>query len=127
VLAVEPVTAACVTASLAAGHPVTVETSAPTCMTGLNCGTVSAIAWPVIRRRLDAAIGVTDDETGWARGILRENGVPVGPCGAASAAGVQAALDIPGGVETLGLDGDARVVLLSTEGAGEGKDTAWTR
>ncbi len=127
VLAVEPVTAACVTASLATGHPVTVETSAPTCMAGLNCGTVSAIAWPVIRRRLDAAIGVTDDETGWAMGILRENGVPVGPCGAASAAGVQAALDIPGGVETLGLDGDARVVLLSTEGAGEGKDTAWTR
>ncbi len=127
VLAVEPVTAACVTASLAGGHPVTVETSAPTCMAGLNCGTVSRIAWPVIRRRLDAAIGVTDDETGWAMGILRANGVPVGPCGAASAAGVQAALDIPGGAATLGLDENASVVLLSTEGAGEGQETVWTR
>ena len=61
VLAVEPVTAACVTASLAAGKPISVDTSRPTSMAGLNCGTVSTIAWPAIRDTLDAGVVVTDD------------------------------------------------------------------
>ena len=56
VLAVEPVTAACVTRSLAAGDTITVDSSAPTIMAGLNCGTVSDNAWPVIRGGLDAAV-----------------------------------------------------------------------
>ena len=34
--------------SLRAGRPVTVDTAGPTIMAGLNCGTVSGIAWPVI-------------------------------------------------------------------------------
>ncbi len=117
VLSVEPVTAACVTASLAAGKPVTVDTSAFTTMAGLNCGTVSTLAWPLILERLDAAIGVTDDESARAAAILRHAGVDSGPCGAASAAGVEAARSTPGGIEALGLDASTRVVLLSTEGA----------
>ncbi len=63
VLAIEPITAACVAASLAAGRPVSVKTSAPTIMAGLNCGTVSTIAWPAIRDGLDAGVAVTDDQT----------------------------------------------------------------
>lgn len=117
VLAVEPVTAACVTASLAAGRPVTVDTSAFTTIAGLNCGTVSTLAWPLIRERLDAGIGVTEGESAWAAAILRNAGVDSGPCGAASAAGVEAARGMPGGIEALGLDASARLVLLSTEGA----------
>src|SRR5215471_16946077 len=48
VLLAEPDTAACVLASLTADRPVTVPTAA-TVMAGLNCGTVSASAWPVLR------------------------------------------------------------------------------
>ncbi|WP_053226319.1 pyridoxal-phosphate dependent enzyme [Solirubrobacter soli] len=105
VLAVEPVTAACVTASLAAGAPVSVDTSAPTIMAGLNCGTVSSIAWPAVRDGLDAAIGVTDDETRAAMRELHATGLAAGPCGAAALAGFDAA-----GLEA------ATVVLVSTEG-----------
>ena len=106
VLAVEPVTAACVTASLAAGEPVSVDTSAPTIMAGLNCGTVSSLAWPAIRSGLDAAIGVTDEEVRAAMSQMHAAGVQAGPCGAAALAGFHAAP----------LDVAANVVLVSTEG-----------
>lgn len=126
VLAVEPIGAACVTASLGAGRPIVVDTTAPTTMAGLNCGTVSRLAWPWIASRLDAAVGVADDESCWAAGVLHDAGVSAGPCGAAAAAGVEAVLRLPGGRAALGLgdsaDGSgrgARVVLLSTEGAGD--------
>jgi diaminopropionate ammonia-lyase len=58
VISVEPVTAACIAASLESGHPVTVDTGV-TVMAGLNCGTPSSLAWPYIERGLDAAVAVT--------------------------------------------------------------------
>ena len=61
VLSVEPDTAACVLASLTADRPVTVSTAA-TVMAGLNCGTISSSAWPVLRAGCDAAVAVSDDE-----------------------------------------------------------------
>ena len=109
VLAVEPSTAACVTASLAAGAPISVDTSTPTIMAGLNCGTVSILAWPAVRAGLDAAVGVTDDETNAALATLSAAGLHAGPCGAAALAGLQAA--------PLTLRRTDDVVLVSTEGA----------
>jgi diaminopropionate ammonia-lyase len=100
------VTAACVTASLGAGQPVSVDTSAPTIMAGLNCGTVSSLAWPAIRSGLDAAIGVTDEEVRAAMAQMHAAGVQAGPCGAAALAGFHAAP----------LDVSTNVVLVSTEG-----------
>lgn len=142
ILAVEPVTAACVTASLAAGRPVTVDTSRPTTMAGLNCGTVSATAWPLIRDGLDAAIGVDDDESACAMGYLaalpasgdrrdgRRDGDGVGPrlavgaCGAAAPAGVEALRSIDGAWSALGLDATAHIVLISTDGPAHADGTA---
>lgn len=107
VVSVEPVGAACVQASVAAGRPVSVATGRTT-MAGLNCGTVSSLAWPSIRRGLDAAATVTDDEVASAARDLAANGVPVGPCGAAPLAAVQtlAATRRPA----------ATLVLIATEG-----------
>ncbi len=117
VLAVEPVTAACVTASLAAGRPVRVDTSEPTIMAGLNCGTVSSIAWPVIRDGLDAGVAVTDDQALAAVHRLNELGVPAGPCGGASLAGVREALRDANHRAALTITADSVLVLISTEGA----------
>jgi diaminopropionate ammonia-lyase len=108
VLAVEPATAACVTASLAAGTPVSVDADAPTIMAGLNCGTVSSLAWPTVRAALTAGVGVTDDEAAAALTTLEEAGLHVGPCGAAALAGLAAA--------PLALERSTDVVLVSTEG-----------
>lgn len=123
VIAVEPDTAACVTASLRAGEPVSVDTSQPTVMAGLNCGTVSSLAWPVLESGLDAAVTVTDTEALAAMDELHGRGIDVGPCGAASLAGLRVALTDLGGTgaagagSALGLDGDSHIVLLSTESA----------
>jgi diaminopropionate ammonia-lyase len=110
VLAVEPVTAACVTESLAGGRPTTVDTSFPTIMAGLNCGTVSTIAWPVIRNGLDAAIAVTDPEVRAAQALLQSHDVCTGPCGAAGQAAVQVSTSLPS---------TRSVVLVNTEGSGD--------
>ncbi|WP_327632854.1 pyridoxal-phosphate dependent enzyme [Kribbella sp. NBC_00482] len=108
VLAVEPVTAACVTNSLTAGRPVTVDTSAPTIMAGLNCGTVSFTAWPTIQSGLDAAVAVTDDETRAAQALLHTYDIPAGPCGAAALAALQVTGPRPGAVVLINTEGDAQ-------------------
>lgn len=115
VLSVEPDTAACVLASLVVGEPVTVPTGS-TVMAGLNCGTVSTSAWPVLRDGCDAAIAVTDEQTRRAVVDLGMFGVSSGPSGAATLAGVRAALTDPARRATLDLPSGAVVVLLSTEG-----------
>jgi diaminopropionate ammonia-lyase len=114
-LAVEPVSAACVLASLAAGERISVDTSIPTIMAGLNCGSVSTIAWPDIRHGLDAGVGVTDEQAREAMERLGELGVNAGPCGAASLAGVRVALADADRRAALGVAGNSVVVLLSTE------------
>jgi diaminopropionate ammonia-lyase len=114
-MSVEPDTAACLLASLLARRPTEVPT-ASTVMAGLNCGIVSASAWPVLRDGLDAAVAVGDDEAMQAADDLRALGVDSGPCGAATLAGVRTVLLDPGRRAALDLRDDAVVVLLSTEG-----------
>ena len=115
VLSVEPDTAACVLASLVEGEPVTVPTGA-TVMAGLNCGTVSSSAWPVLRDGCDAAVEVSDEEARRAVADLGMLGLSSGPSGAATLAGVRLALADPARRAALDLHPDAVVVLLSTEG-----------
>lgn len=121
VVSVEPVDAACVLASVAAGHPVTVETGR-TRMAGLNCGTVSSLAWPHIRHGLDASIAVTDQQAADAARDLATLGVPAGPCGAAPLAAVRTlrgnATTIPDDVAkaSLRLHAGTTIVLIVTEG-----------
>ena len=59
-LGVEPASASCVTTSLLAGELVTVPTG-KTAMAGLNCGTPSTLAWPVLRSGLDYSVTVDDE------------------------------------------------------------------
>ncbi|MFJ2475416.1 diaminopropionate ammonia-lyase [Streptomyces sp. NPDC087659] len=117
-LTVEADGAACVLASLAAGRPVTVETGR-TALAGLNCGTVSSLAWPVLRDGLDAAVAVGDADAARAARDLAAHGVSAGPCGAASLAGARAALGGVGAPDrraALGVGPGTAVVLLCTEG-----------
>jgi diaminopropionate ammonia-lyase len=116
-LAVEPDAAACLLASLRAGTPVPVPTAA-TIMAGLNCGTVSAAAWPYLSAGLDAAVAVSDAAAGRAVADLAAAGICAGPSGAASLAGARAVLTGPGSAArrtALAMGPDPVVVLLSTE------------
>jgi diaminopropionate ammonia-lyase len=121
VLAVEPETAAGVLASLHAAALRSVPT-AGTVMAGLNCGTPSSLAWPVLAGGLDAAIAVPDHLAIEAGADLGRLGVRSGPSGAASLAGVRAALTGPESEARragLGVTASSVVLLLSTEGTGE--------
>jgi diaminopropionate ammonia-lyase len=111
ILSVEPTTAACLLASLLQRRSVTVPTGS-TVMAGLNCGTVSSGAWPILRDGCDAAVAVEDAAALRAVEDLGQFGLSSGPSGAAALAGVRAAAG------ELELGGDAVVVLLSTEGRG---------
>jgi diaminopropionate ammonia-lyase len=122
VLAVEPATAACLLASLAAGELRSIGTAA-TIMTGLNCGTASSLCWPVAAAGLDAAVAVTDAMAAQAAADLAAAGISSGPSGAAALAGVRAALAGPGAAARraqLAAGPESAVVLLSTERAPSG-------
>ena len=94
VVAVEPVTAACVLQSLSAGRPVTVTTTG-TSMAGMDCATPSAVAWPTLRDGLAGAVTVTDAEVHEAMRELAGRGLVIGDCGAATLARAARCCDRP--------------------------------
>ena len=119
VVSVEPDSAACMGPSLTAGRPVSVETG-QTIMSGLNCGTPSSLAWPLISNGLDAAVTVSESASIEAAHRLADLGIAAGPCGAASLAGVRESLTGDDRVSRrrhLGVDSDSVIVLTITEGA----------
>ncbi len=119
-LGVEPGSANCVMQSIRSGELVTVPGPHTSVMVGLNCGTPSEIAWPLVSRGLDAVVAIDD---GWARQAMRElaaAGVVSGETGAASLAGLSAVCNgVDGGRlrEQIGLGATSSVLVLSTEGA----------
>ena len=64
---------------------------------------------------VDAAVSVSEAAAAAAVADLGVLGVDAGPCGAATLAGVRAALSDPARRESLALPEDPTVILLSTE------------
>ncbi|KAI1505051.1 tryptophan synthase beta subunit-like PLP-dependent enzyme [Biscogniauxia marginata] len=114
VMTVEPDTAACLYKSLRQGEPVTERTS-PTIMAGLDCGTVSSIAWPLLREGVDASLSISDHEAYTASVYLRGFGISAGPCGAAPLAALRRLSESD--KTALGLTSDSSILLLCTEGS----------
>jgi diaminopropionate ammonia-lyase len=116
VLTVEPQTAGSLHESLKAGKLLSISTSS-TIMTGLECGTISTAAWPVLKEGVDVSVTVSDWEVHEAVLELEGEGIKAGPCGAAALAGLRflASRDR----SLLGLDKGAVVVLICTEGSRE--------
>ncbi|RHZ52995.1 putative diaminopropionate ammonia-lyase [Aspergillus thermomutatus] len=114
VVAVEPDSGPCLISSLHAGTMVTVKSS-ETIMNGMNCGTVSATAWPDLQRVIDAAVTVSSYESHCAVQYLASHSVHAGPCGGASLAAIRR-LKASGQAASL-LQRDSVVVLLCTEGS----------
>ena len=115
---VEPVTAACLTATLAAGTPTSVPTPGTT-MAGLDCAEVSATAWPTLRDGVHGTVTVTDEEVAEAVRELRAAGLAIGESGAAPLAALRALVGDPECDDlrsVVGLGAGSRVVLIATEG-----------
>ena len=119
VIAVEPETAACVSASLAAGEPAIVPTPG-TRMAGMDCAEVSPAAWPSLRDGLTGTIAVSDDESVAAMRELAALGHAIGDCGAAPLAALRALMTEEEGAALRAAAGLAepgsRVLLVATEG-----------
>lgn len=116
-IGVEPTAADCLWRSLEAGEPVTVPGPHRSMMAGMNCGTLSMVAWPVMRDRFDWCVAIDDAPAADAMRLLADAGVVAGETGAAS---VGALLDVAAGgdgLSPLGLGPDATVVCICTEGA----------
>ncbi|KAL9108848.1 MAG: hypothetical protein Q9227_006379 [Pyrenula ochraceoflavens] len=113
VMTVEPETAACLWESLKAGKSISLKTSA-TVMTGMDCGTVSYNAWPVLLAGVDGSLIISDLEADKAVQYLDSMGVSSGPCGSSGVAALRKlAAEYSADVA---LNGDSVVVLLNTEG-----------
>ncbi len=123
VVCVESVGADCCLASARAGRRVSLP-AAETIMAGLNCGTPSLLAWPILAAGADLFLAVPD---GYAREAMRayfnpKKGDPrvvSGESGAAGLAALFALLRAPELNEPrgfLGLGADSRILLVNTEG-----------
>ncbi|MGH9113088.1 MAG: pyridoxal-phosphate dependent enzyme, partial [Acidimicrobiales bacterium] len=111
---VEPGSAACVAAAVAAGRVVEVPGPHRSIMAGLNCGLASLLALPTVTAGFAAFVAVDDDRCRAAIRVLAEAGLDVGETGAAALAGLMALLDdhhaeLPVGPGTT-------VLVIATEG-----------
>jgi diaminopropionate ammonia-lyase len=112
IIVVEPLSAACGLRSAEAGRAVEVAGPHDSIMAGLNCGTVSIVAWPSVSMGTDAFVAIDDDAAERAMRDLAALGVIAGETGAAALAGLRTAIE-------LGLPNVAgrRALVLCTEGA----------
>lgn len=116
-IGVEPTEAACVQAALAAGHVVTIESEFRTSMAGLNCGTASKVAYPMLSAGLDWTVAMGDEWAEQAMRVYAGAGLEVGETGASTLGCVLALIDrYPEKRRLLGLDSEAVLLLLVTEG-----------
>lgn len=116
VLAVEPDTAACLKTSLEHGEMMKVPTE-DSIMCGMNCGTLSTSAWPLLSSGVDGAITIRDFDSHRAVEELEELGIKAGPCGAATLAALKRICESE--KDELGLSDESIVVLYCTEGSRE--------
>ena len=113
VIGVEPDVAACLWKSLKAGRPTAIKTFR-TIMTGLDCGTVSTTAWPILSKGLRASLTVSDFEAHSASIYLNSQGLSGGPCGASTLAALRRLSEHD--KAHLGINSDSIIVLPCTEG-----------
>lgn len=124
-ITVEPTAAPSLLASLHNQYITSLKETDFTIMEGMNCGTTSDLAWPILRGGVDIATVVTDKEAHEAVLALEDNKtiangagdqkgrILAGPCGAAPLAALKKLL-AEGSLT--GLTKEDVVVLFSTEG-----------
>jgi diaminopropionate ammonia-lyase len=126
-ISVEPIEAACMLESISSknGRLTTSHGSFNTIMAGLNCGTPSLLAWPIIREGIDLFLAISDN---YAINGMRQYYYPLGDdphivsgeSGAAGLAALTALMtddNLQEAKEKLGLNSKSRILLFNTEGA----------
>jgi len=121
VVIVEPRQADCLYQSAVQGRAARATGSVDSVMAGLACGETSPLAWRFLGPGADFFMTIEDDAAVHAMQVLAnpKDDIPVvsGESGAAGLAGLIALSRHREQFESVGLGGDARVLLISTEGA----------
>jgi len=116
VVVVEPESAACVAAALAAGQPVAIGGTLETAAEMLSCGEASAPALRILRGVAAEALAVSEAALLAAPAFFGAHGGPVTtPSGAAGLAGLRQAVADDATRGGLGLGPTSRVLLVITE------------
>ena len=115
VVGVEPVTAACLTASLEAGAPVSVPTPGSS-MAGLDCAEISVTAWPSLRAGIAGMVTVSDGEVHEEMRRLAARQLAFGDCGAAPVTALRLLAADPDLRTAVGFGSSTRALLVATEG-----------
>jgi diaminopropionate ammonia-lyase len=121
VVGVEPITAACAFASAKAGRMVAIPGPFDSIMAGLNAGTPSSVAWPLLQGGVDAFVKIDDGQARRAMRLMAKDGVVAGETGAAGVAGLIELVTGPSAERLRAshaeLNSSTTVLVLCTEGA----------
>jgi diaminopropionate ammonia-lyase len=123
-ISVEPHSANCLFESIKAGNPVSVDTDKTTIMAGLNCGSVSTLAWPILHNGLIGSISIADRLSEKAMEMLANpiTGDPVVISGASGASGLGGLIGLcqtnkcSTFKERILLNKQSTVLIINTEG-----------
>lgn len=121
VVIVEPDRAACLLQSARAGAATPVEIAEETIMAGLSCGEPSEMAWAILAEEAADFVTIPDAVVAptvrlLARGDYGDPAIEAGESAVAGLAAVIAARMDGALADALGLDGQARVLLIGSEG-----------
>jgi diaminopropionate ammonia-lyase family len=121
-IVVEPEQADCLLQSALNGRPSRASGSVDSVMAGLACGEASPIAWRILQPSIDIFMTVTDDDAvramrTLATGAEGDRPMVSGESGAVGLAAMTTLSADAQGLRQAGVDQNARVLLLNTEGA----------
>jgi diaminopropionate ammonia-lyase len=118
IVGVEPACSACAFESARAGEPRSVPGPHRSVMAGLNCGTISSVAWPLIRDGIDVFTMIGDEAAYEAMRMLASEGIASGESGAAGLAGLREISRREPSLfgEVGGMGPESGILVISTEG-----------
>ncbi|MBX3633293.1 MAG: diaminopropionate ammonia-lyase [Simplicispira sp.] len=121
-IVVEPAQADCLMQSALQGRPARATGSVDSVMAGLACGDTSPLAWRFLDTGIDHFLTVEDDAAiaamrTLAAGSAQDVPIVAGESGAAGLAALQVLRSDPALAAQAGLDAQARVLLINSEGA----------
>lgn len=122
IIVVEPEQADCLYQSAIAGKAAKATGSVDSVMAGLACGETSPLAWKFLQPSVDFFMTIRDDEAvsamrRLAAGSQRDIPLVAGESAVAGLAGLVRVVASNSLSSDLGIDGQSRVLLISTEGA----------
>ncbi|MDG1847125.1 MAG: diaminopropionate ammonia-lyase, partial [Candidatus Marinimicrobia bacterium] len=117
-ISVEPFSANCLFESIKAGKRVKVTKNETTCMAGLDCGTVSMLAWQILKNSITASISISDNLTEEAMRILsnpiKNDSIII--AGESGASGLGALIALKNDKKYNLLNANLNILIINTEG-----------